>query len=160
MCEISRPRWIWRNRIFPRLEGRLTTRSPTPSRAGDRQSESRERDAEPGGEIVAVGAFANRRRRSWPVTPRRNCMAESDWRRTLLDSYENAAVIVSGIVADELGDPTPCPKYDVAGLIDHLVEAGHRAAALGRGQAPPPGDRSPHVELCDAPGQLRSAAEE
>jgi hypothetical protein len=38
-------------------------------------------------------------------------------------------VIVSGIDANELGDPTPCPKYDVAGLIDHLVEAGHRAAA-------------------------------
>ena len=87
-------------------------------------------------------------------------MADSDRRSTLLDSYENAAVIVSGIGADELGHPTPCPKYDVAGLIDHLVEAGHRAAALGRGQAPPPGDGSPHVELSDAPGQLRSAAEE
>jgi uncharacterized protein (TIGR03086 family) len=66
----------------------------------------------------------------------------------------------SGIVADELGYPTPCPKYDVAGLIDHLVEAGHRAAALGRGQAPPSGDESPHVELADAPGQLRGAAEQ
>jgi len=85
-------------------------------------------------------------------------MADADRRGTLLDSYENAAVIVSGIVAGELGDPTPCPKYDVAGLIDHLVEAGHRAAALGRGQAPPPGDESPHVELSDAPAQLRSAA--
>jgi len=87
-------------------------------------------------------------------------MADSDRRGTLLDSYENAAVIVSGIVADDLGHPTPCPKYDVARLIDHLVEAGHRAAALGRGQAPPPGDGSPHVELSDAPGQLRSAAGE
>ena len=87
-------------------------------------------------------------------------MADSDRRSTLFDAYENAAVIVSGIVADELGHPTPCPKYDVAGLIDHLVEAGHRAAALGRGQAPPPGDKSPHVELSDAPGQLRRAAEQ
>jgi uncharacterized protein (TIGR03086 family) len=87
-------------------------------------------------------------------------MADSDRRSTMLDSYENAAVIVSGIVADELGQPTPCPKYDVAGLIDHLVEAGYRAAALGRGQAPPPGDESPHVELADAPDQLRSAAEQ
>jgi uncharacterized protein (TIGR03086 family) len=87
-------------------------------------------------------------------------MAESDRRSTLVDSYENAAVIVSGIVGDELGDPTPCPKYDVAGLIDHLVEAGRRAAALGGGQAPPPGDGSPHVELSDAPGQLRSAAQQ
>jgi uncharacterized protein (TIGR03086 family) len=86
-------------------------------------------------------------------------MADSDRRSTLLDSYENAAVIVSGTDAGQLGHPTPCPKYDVAALIDHLVEAGHRAAALGRGQAPPPGDGFPHVELCDAPGQLRSAAE-
>jgi uncharacterized protein (TIGR03086 family) len=85
-------------------------------------------------------------------------MADCDRRRMLLDSYENAAVIVSGILADELGHPTPCPKYDVAALIDHLVDAGHRAAALGRGQAPPPGDESPHVKLPDAPGQLRSAA--
>jgi len=87
-------------------------------------------------------------------------MPESDRRSTLLDAYENAAVIVSGIGADELGHPTPCPTYDVASLIDHLVEAGRRAAALGRGQAPPPGDESPHVELSDAPGQLRSAAEQ
>ena len=87
-------------------------------------------------------------------------MADSDRRSTLLDAYENAAVIVSGIEADELGHPTPCPQYDVAGLIDHLAEAGHRAAALGRGQAPPAGDESPHVELSDAPGQLRRAAAE
>jgi uncharacterized protein (TIGR03086 family) len=87
-------------------------------------------------------------------------MADSDRRSALLDAYENAAVIVSGIGPDEFGDPTPCPKYDVAGLIDHLVEAGHRAAALGRGQVPPPGDESPHVELSDAPGQLRLAAEQ
>jgi hypothetical protein len=87
-------------------------------------------------------------------------MAGSDRRRMLLDSYENAAVIVSGIDAGELGHPTPCPGYDVAGLIDHLVEVGRRAAALGRGQAPPPGDESPHVELSDTSGQLRNAAQE
>jgi uncharacterized protein (TIGR03086 family) len=87
-------------------------------------------------------------------------MADPDRRGTLLVSYENAAAIVSGIDAEELGHPTPCRKYDVAGLVDHIVEAGHRAAALGRGQTPPPGDKSPHVELSDAAGQLRRAAEE
>ena len=87
-------------------------------------------------------------------------MADHDLRDTLLRSYENAAVIVSVIEAGQLTCPTPCPGYNVAGLIDHLVEAGHRAAALGRGQAPPPGDESPHVELHDAPAQLRSAASE
>ena len=94
------------------------------------------------------------------LSPRRNPVADTDRRGTLVKSYENAAVIVSGIVADQLGHPTPCPKYDVAALIDHLVEAGHRAAALGRGHAPPPGDRSPHVDLSDAPGQLRGAAQQ
>jgi uncharacterized protein (TIGR03086 family) len=78
----------------------------------------------------------------------------------LLESYENAAVIVSRIDAEALGHSTPCRKYDVAGLIDHIVEAGHRAAALGRGHTPPPGDHSPHVELSDAPGRLRRAAED
>jgi uncharacterized protein (TIGR03086 family) len=87
-------------------------------------------------------------------------MADPDRRSTLFASYENAAVIVSAVTREQLAHPTPCPKYDVAALIDHLVEAGNRAAALGRGQTPPPGDESPHVELSDAPAQLRRAARE
>jgi uncharacterized protein (TIGR03086 family) len=86
-------------------------------------------------------------------------MADRDRRSTLFASYENAAVIVSAVRREQLDHPTPCPKYDVAALIDHLVEAGNRAAALGRGQTPPPGDESPHVELADAPAQLRRAAQ-
>jgi len=97
---------------------------------------------------------------SGTVWPRRSCMAEHDRRSTLLASYENATVIISAIDPERLGDPTPCPRYDVAGLIDHLVEAGKRAAALGRGQAPPPGDESPHVEISDAPAQLGHAAKD
>jgi uncharacterized protein (TIGR03086 family) len=85
-------------------------------------------------------------------------MPEPDRRSILLNAYENAAVIISGISADQLGHPTPCPGYDVAGLIDHIVEAGRRAAALGRGQPPPPGDASPHTELTEAPDRLRGAA--
>jgi uncharacterized protein (TIGR03086 family) len=86
-------------------------------------------------------------------------MVDHDRRSMLLASYENAEVIVSGIEPADLGRPTPCPQYDVAGLIDHLVEAAHRAAALGRGQTPSSGDESPHVALSDAPCQLRQAAE-
>jgi uncharacterized protein (TIGR03086 family) len=86
-------------------------------------------------------------------------MADPDRRTPLLESYENAAVIVSGITADQVTFPTPCPSYDVAGLIDHIVEAARRAAALGRGQTPPAGDGSPHVELADAPAQLRRAGQ-
>ena len=63
--------------------------------------------------------------------PGGNGMVDGDHRRPLLASYENAAAIVSAIDPGQLGCPTPCPKYDVAALIDHLVEAGYRAAALG-----------------------------
>ena len=87
-------------------------------------------------------------------------MTDRERLRSLLGSYENAAVIVSAISAEQLAHPTPCPEYDVARLIDHLVEAGGRAAALGRGHIPPPGDEPPHVELSEAPGFLRRAANE
>ncbi len=91
---------------------------------------------------------------------RKNTTATPDHRSILIDAYENAAVIVSGISPDQLRNSTPCDGYDVAGLIDHVVEAGRRAAALGRGQPPPSGDASPHVELTEAPDRLRSAAKE
>jgi uncharacterized protein (TIGR03086 family) len=87
-------------------------------------------------------------------------LADPDHRDSLFASYENAAVIVSATTHDHLGYPTPCPMYDVAALIDHLVEASDRAAALGLGQTPPPGDESTHVELSDAPAALRRAAKE
>ncbi len=87
-------------------------------------------------------------------------MTTPDRRGILIDAYENAAVIVSGIRPDQLRNSTPCPGYDVAGMIDHVVEAGHRVAALGRGQAPPSGDASPHVELAEAPDRMRSAKQE
>jgi uncharacterized protein (TIGR03086 family) len=87
-------------------------------------------------------------------------MAEPDRRTSLLESYENAAVIVSGVPAAQAALRTPCPGYDVAGLIDHLVEAAYRAAALGRGQTPPAGDHSAHVDLAEAPARLRRAAAE
>jgi uncharacterized protein (TIGR03086 family) len=87
-------------------------------------------------------------------------VADPDRRSALAGAYANAAAIVSGITAEELGGPTPCSGYDVGALIDHLVEAGRRAAALGRGQTPPAGDTSPHVDLIDAPRQLQRAAEQ
>ena len=87
-------------------------------------------------------------------------MGNQDRRLSLLNSYENAAAIVSGISEGQLKLPTPCPRYGVADLIDHTIEAAFRAAALGRGQTPPAGDVSPHVELAEAPRQLRRAAVE
>ena len=57
-------------------------------------------------------------------------MAHPGRRGMLLNAYENAAVIVSGIEPGELAGPTPCPSYDVAGLIDHLVDGGERVRGV------------------------------
>lgn len=86
-------------------------------------------------------------------------MTSPDRRPALSRAYEHAADITAGVEPAQLARPTSCPEYDVASLIDHLVGAGHRAAALGRGEAPT-GDEFPHVELGDAPEQLRGAGKE
>ncbi|MGC8513955.1 MAG: TIGR03086 family metal-binding protein [Acidimicrobiales bacterium] len=80
----------------------------------------------------------------------------SDRRQALFAGYAHAAQVVSAVHADQLGGPTPCPEYDVAALVDHLVGAGWRAVSLGRGEAPS-GEEFPHVELADAFGQLTQA---
>lgn len=86
-------------------------------------------------------------------------MSGTDHRRDLVRSYEHAAEIVAGVRPEQLQGLTPCPDYDVAALVDHLVGAGWRAAALGRGEEPT-GDEFPHVELAEAPDGLRRAGRE
>ena len=86
-------------------------------------------------------------------------MTTADRRPALYRSYAHAADLVTGVEAGALGRPTPCPEYDVAALIDHLVGAGHRAVALGRGDTPE-GEEFPHVALDEAPEQLRRAGKE
>jgi len=82
-----------------------------------------------------------------------------DRRPALVAAYEHAATVAAGVRPDQLTGPTPCPDYDVATLVDHLVGAGWRAVELGRGETPT-GEEFPHVELTDAPGQLRTAGAE
>jgi uncharacterized protein (TIGR03086 family) len=81
---------------------------------------------------------------------------DHDRRPALVQSYSHAADIVLGIRPDQLGNPTPCPEYDTSALVDHLVGAGWRAAALGRGESPVAAE-FPHVELAEASEQLRRA---
>ena len=80
----------------------------------------------------------------------------ADRRPALVAAYDHAAVVVAGVQPDQLSAPTPCSEYDVAALVDHLVGAGHRAAALGRGDTLTD-DEFPHVDLAAAPDQLRQA---
>ena len=86
-------------------------------------------------------------------------MPTPDRRPTLVLAYDHAADIVAGVDTGQLGRSTSCPAFDVAALIDHLVGAGQRAVDLGRGETPT-GDEFPHVELTDAPDQLRLAGKE
>ena len=86
-------------------------------------------------------------------------MPATDHRADLVRHYRHAADLVAGVSPDQLGRATPCPEYDVATLVDHLVGAGWRAVALGRGEQPT-GEEFPHVELADAPEQLRRAGKE
>ena len=83
----------------------------------------------------------------------------ADRREPFVAAYAYAAEVVAGVRPDQLAGPTPCPDYDVGTLIDHLVGAGWRAVALGRGETPT-GEEFPHVELTDAPEQLRKAGHE
>lgn len=80
----------------------------------------------------------------------------SDHRPALYAGYEQAAVIVAGVRSNQLELPTPCMQFDVAALVDHIVGAGDRAVAFGRGEAATTDD-FPHVDLSDAPDRLRSA---
>lgn len=86
-------------------------------------------------------------------------MNTTDRRPAFYRSYDHAADIAAGVTPDQLGRPTPCTQYDVSTLVDHLVGAGFRAAALGRGEQPS-GAEFPHVKLADAPEELRRAGKE
>lgn len=87
-------------------------------------------------------------------------MTGQDHRQTFYRAYDHAADIVAGVQPSQLNQPTPCSAYDVAGMVDHLVGAGHRAVALGRGESPTGAAEFPHVELADASDQLRRAGKE
>lgn len=86
-------------------------------------------------------------------------MARPDRRPSFFQAYEHAAEMVAAVEPNQLAGPTSCPQFDVATLIDHLVGAAHRAAAMGRGEVPTDG-QFPHVELAQAPAELRAAGQD
>ena len=56
-------------------------------------------------------------------------MPHRDRRPALYASYEHAALLVSGVSAHQLEAPTPCPAFNVSGLVD----AAHGDDAMGGG---------------------------
>ncbi len=84
-------------------------------------------------------------------------MTDSDRRVGLYASIGLAADLAAGVRSDQSALPTPCPDYDVATLVSHLLGAARRAVALGRGEQPG-GDEFPDVALGDAKEELCRAA--
>lgn len=86
-------------------------------------------------------------------------MTTPDRRPALYEAYEQAARALSLVSPSDLARQTPCPAYDMATLVDHVVGAAERAAALGRGEQPGPED-FPHVELEEAADLVRRSGKE
>src|SRR5947209_9286311 len=60
----------------------------------------------------------------------------SDPRTVFAQAVALGGDVVGAVRPGQLGDPTPCPEYDVRALLGHLVTVLHRVAALGRGADP------------------------
>lgn len=87
-------------------------------------------------------------------------MTDNDLRPELATAYGQAITVSEAVDADQLGLPTPCREMELSALLDHLVFAARRAAALGMGKAPAIEQKAPHIELAEVPGALRDAATE
>ncbi len=55
----------------------------------------------------------------------------ADWHARALDATGR---VVAGIPADRWQAPTPCPQWDVRGLVNHVVSGNLWAAELGAGR--------------------------
>jgi uncharacterized protein (TIGR03086 family) len=53
-----------------------------------------------------------------------------DLRPTLLHAFDVADGLVSALQPAEMGLPTPCPEFDVLGLLDHLVMVARRVRVV------------------------------
>lgn len=83
----------------------------------------------------------------------------ADRRPDLYRAFEHAAGVTQGVQPSQLDLPTPCQKYDVAELIDHIVMAANRAVEIARNEAPKDAGTR-HVELSEAPEEIRKAGKE
>lgn len=84
-------------------------------------------------------------------------MTLNDLRPQLAAAYEQSAAVSAPVRPEQAEDRTPCTKMNVAELLDHLVFAARRAAALGHGEAPAFEGAAPHIDMADVPDALRSA---
>lgn len=61
---------------------------------------------------------------------------DRDTRPLFMAATTTATEVIGAIRPDQLTNPTPCPEFDVQGLLGHLVGVVRRVAAMGRGIDP------------------------
>ncbi len=74
-------------------------------------------------------------------------IAGDDPRALFARAVDLGGSVIDAVRPDQLSDPTPCPDFDVRGLLGHLVTVLERVAALGRGDDP--FDLPPRAEVGD-----------
>lgn len=84
----------------------------------------------------------------------------TDRRHSFFASFDLAAEILSAVPAASLHQPTPCPDFDMAALISHLVGAANQGAQLGRGAIEGNDFEFPAVEAPESPELVRLAKKE
>jgi len=61
-------------------------------------------------------------------------MTPDDHPAVLRRGLDQLAGLLDDVPAGALGDPTPCPQWDVRDLVDHIVAAPARFAGMARGE--------------------------
>ncbi|GAA2639524.1 TIGR03086 family metal-binding protein [Actinomadura fulvescens] len=72
-----------------------------------------------------------------------------EMRELMVPAAQTATRIVRAIPADRLGAPSPCPEWDVRGVINHLIFWTGRGATAARKEQPPQGPGEDHDFTAD-----------
>jgi uncharacterized protein (TIGR03086 family) len=81
-----------------------------------------------------------------------------EMRQLMVPAAEETVAVVGGVAPALLSGPTPCPEYDVAGLLAHVADwTGVRALTAARKEPPP--DTATDVTEVAEPGWTKRYAE-
>lgn len=84
----------------------------------------------------------------------------TDVRLTVLSrALDQAVSVIDGVQDSQLGDPTPCPGWDVRRLVAHLVAAPARFVEMSNG-GQPDWSSDPPIGLDEAGSSFRASADE